>query len=388
MKKMALSLMVALLAFTFNTNAAKLQFVFWTNGAPATSDAQTITYYTTSLKVGSIAGAEIRATVTNYKEVYGEQGYQMLINAQPSDFTIGYSTGVEQNWGLENGKSVITGTLVAGIKIILYKGIPVAKWGSNGCLNPLTVPAPPKNDPVDQDNYAGVPPANNNRQSGPNPGNVNNNNINNITDPSGMATLAVFKDGIATERASMNAHTLLLMAYQKSLPVNTPCNTCTPAAAPAQSVVYVQPSLVAQATPAMAYNQQQPQQQNYAQNNYVNGHLDVDVTQKARVVDWVGAIGEFAQGVGAIKQSFFPEPLDINLRGGNSAPIYGNTWVPTVYGTGFQGSNQMGNVIGTNAVNTSATTSVFNTGTGYNNGNWVTPAANPTTGGGLVRIGY
>lgn len=110
------------------------------------------------------------------------------------------------------------------------------------------------------------------------------------------------------------------------------------ATAPVQQISYATPSMVMQAAPAS-------QQPNYSQNNQVNGRLAVDVTQRARAVDWAAATGQVMQGVGAIKMAFFPEPVDVKIRGGNASAVYGTSWTPTVYGTGFQGSNQLNALI-------------------------------------------
>lgn len=181
--------------------------------------------------------------------------------------------------------------------------------------------------------------------------------------------------GFYMRQAALDHDAIVLKSFQSS-----PCNNCPQGTTtPVQQVVYAQPSMVAQAQPAVYYP---PQGQ--AQNGYTDGHLDVDVINRARAVDWVNAganvAGAVFSGINTIRGVRFEQQ---RVVAGNYMVGYNNGYwsTPPVVNPGFQGSNQPGNVIAPGFTNVATT----NTGT-YSNGNWGTNTGTP--GGGLRPIGY
>lgn len=328
MKKIVLLLMATLMIAYTEAQTIKLQFVMWKNGVPSYNDGQILACKTKAIKGEPIPNAEVRATPANYKQAWGEAGYNFLLSAPESDFTVGPSDGTEDNWGIENGVAVITGKLSPGVKVIKYKGVSIAKWGTNGCLNPLTVPV--KADPVDLDNYAGNPVNNNSGKNtgGPNTGGItntinvtpgNNNGGNNEEQElSYRKGIKIFAEG-ANFYADVQRETVSLLRQN-------PIGCCGGSGGATTA-----PTLYA-TTPSQIIQQPAGQQQSLG-----NGGT-IQVYQKLNWTDVAGVLLQTANvGLNAVNTF---RGYNVNLNGRNMLFPTNNPTIIGGSGTGFQGYNQ------------------------------------------------
>lgn len=142
-----LVLMTSVMFIAQNTKAQVAnQYVKWASVPNNPEPIQVVAWYKTALTGGDIAGADVRATKDHYKYVYGEKIVAEMNAASPSSFMIDKAKGNELNWGIsQNGTPIQKGTIPAGTLLIWFNSpsmgwIPVAKWGENGCFNPVSLP--------------------------------------------------------------------------------------------------------------------------------------------------------------------------------------------------------------------------------------------------------
>lgn len=166
MKKVCMFLVVLALAIHMESYAQdatpKYRYVMWDNDNPpkTASLKEMVTWIKSAAKGQKIPGASVRSKPQSYKEVWGETLYNAVMNGAESDFTSGYADGSEKNYGVNaDGDPEQTGILNKGTIVFKFKGIPIVKWGTNGCLNAVAVTKKTDlgpGDPEDKDNQKTV----------------------------------------------------------------------------------------------------------------------------------------------------------------------------------------------------------------------------------------
>ncbi len=136
--------MIAALFCAVNTKAQKYnQFVKWENVITNPSVDQIASWLKKAMAGEPISGAAVRSKKENFVSVWGEDLYDQIATADKTKFFLGKSVGGEQNFAIDPNTNitVASGTLKPETLVIGFKQgeniIPVAKWGTNGCLNPL-----------------------------------------------------------------------------------------------------------------------------------------------------------------------------------------------------------------------------------------------------------
>ncbi|HWC57538.1 MAG TPA: hypothetical protein VG621_01100 [Candidatus Paceibacterota bacterium] len=123
------------------TKANNLPFVSWENVPGNPTPDQLIGYLKSAASGQAIDGATVNAKPSDYEAVWGSSLYQSVLNAPVSSFCFGLSQGGERNNGISPNGVAVGGTLKPGVRVIFFvdngKKIAIAKWGFNGCLNPL-----------------------------------------------------------------------------------------------------------------------------------------------------------------------------------------------------------------------------------------------------------
>ncbi len=147
MKKLMFLVVMASMAIHMESYAQKFQYVKWKT-VPTPSKTQAVTWLKKAMQGKSIPGAAVRSSAESYSAVWGENLYAEVLSASADKFAIAEANGDEVNYGVDaDGNAVKTGVLQAGVPLIIYEGKPIAKWGSNGCLNALS----PGDDVADSD---------------------------------------------------------------------------------------------------------------------------------------------------------------------------------------------------------------------------------------------
>ncbi len=133
MKKIILLFVIILLSCAF-AQAQKSPYVRWPNGTPAVSDQQIVAWTKQALSGVAPTGAVMTADASDYINVLTPNVYNQALTGP---LVVTTANGTETNWGIDpNGIPVKAGVLAKGTKVIsLPNGVPVAKWGTNGCLN-------------------------------------------------------------------------------------------------------------------------------------------------------------------------------------------------------------------------------------------------------------
>lgn len=337
MKKVLL-FMATFFVFAYITNAktpfeTKAQFVKWTT-VPGVKNVKP-SWLKNAMQGKNIEGAIVNATADAYKKVLGEDLYNKVLAGDNNRFKIELSKGGEINWAIgSKGEPIRSGILAKGVYVIYFDDQLVAKWGTNGCLNALSVAPSYTDDGEDPDNQREVVTAP--TLSGPNSNTNFNSNVfsNDVPWNTGYG---IYSQGRNDRTAAFSEDALMFMAIQKSAGSN--CNTCPSTNA---TVSYQQPSMYMSS-------------QTYAQAPQ-NSSLDMNVRQKPNALDWINTAANVANtafnGINTFR--------GYRLEGSSSIRSGYYSTNPSVRRPvgGFQGSNQLG------------FSSIGTTGGGIGTGGW------------------
>lgn len=362
MKKITVLFLLATM-FAINTKAnetnetneadVKNQYVLWNTVVPSMENFDINWLKSSAQGINNIPGAKVRANANSYIPVWGTDTYNKVLAADASRFKIVLSKGGEINWAVNaSGQPVKSGVLPTGIPIIIIDNTPIAKWGTNGCLNALSVQRDVADDGPDPDNAPpGYIP---NKPIYASNSNVNSNTVNN-NEISWNAGYGIYSQGRNDRTTDFSQDAMMFMAIQKSAGSN--CNTCPSGNNNVASVSYAQPAMYYTA-PA------QPASYAPAQASY--SHQDVTVRNKPNALDYINTAANVAQSVFYGVNTF----RGYRMEGNRNQTVYNNGWSngPSLGNYGFQGSGALGaSFSGASNVSTVGQTS-SGSGGGYSNG--------------------
>ncbi|MBP6858082.1 MAG: hypothetical protein KBC11_02750 [Candidatus Pacebacteria bacterium] len=334
MKKISVLFLLATM-FAINTKAnetneadVKNQYVLWNTVVPSMENFDINWLKSSAQGINNIPGAKVRANANSYIPVWGTDTYNKVLAADASRFKIVLSKGGEINWAVNaSGQPVKSGVLPTGIPIIIIDNTPIAKWGTNGCLNALSVQRDVADDGPDPDNAPpGYIP---NKPSYASNSNVNSNTVNN-NEISWNAGYGIYSQGRNDRTTDFSQDAMMFMAIQKSAGSN--CNTCPSGNNNVASVSYAQPAMyytapAAQTAPAPASYSNQ----NVTVRNKANGW------EIANAVANIGSFGLNAYNTIAGQKV---RVVDNRVRNNNN---YNNGWsAPSLGSNAFQGSGALG----------------------------------------------
>lgn len=117
----------------------KKPFVEWASVPKDNNMQNVVSWLKLAMQGKSIEGAVVHANAGNYRSVWGSY-YDQILSATTDRFRGGYASGTEKNFGIADGVAVHEKYMKQGTPIVEFRlssgsWVPIAKWGSNGCLN-------------------------------------------------------------------------------------------------------------------------------------------------------------------------------------------------------------------------------------------------------------